>query len=500
ADFGTIDPTGLTDSTAAFQAALSSGTSFTIPPGVFSINMNLTASLAACGGQIVRGAGPTASDGTGAAKTILRPTSNVTVLLTVDGTPFSGWVQGFGLENLTLDMANMADAAGSVGVLQAQAFDCAYRRVRIINDGVNKRGFKFVTGAYVTHLDTCQSQWIEAIGATTSNGVTTLQIDNHDGNNVNLNFTNSVKIRGGAFQGSGTRFKIRNGADFQIETDIEGTGTAYDVDSSVNALYLRNELQGFSGATYMAGSPANSLINLDQQTNYNTYPFNLTWGYFNHNNQGLAGNSSLLSGSATSQYYLEIGRTGIDLMLGVAAATNGLVSGTGAGDVVVGSWGASTNLFLIAAQTLAAKATPTGFNTYGTGSAQFGTLVVQPAADTVALTVKTHAGVLHFDVNTSTAITSFNNGILAIGYSDAGATQTFILRANTGAIQAGAAVYPGAPAASPVVQTAGGLWAGIGAPNNTYGANGDFYFRSDTPGTANQRIYVRNAGAWTGII
>jgi hypothetical protein len=40
--------------------------------------------------------------------------------------------------------------------------------------------------------------------------------------------------------------------------------------------------------------------------------------------------------------------------------------------------------------------------------------------------------------------------------------------------------------------------SGTGAP--TGGASGDYYYRQDTPGTANQRIYVNNAGAWTGIL
>lgn len=49
------------------------------------------------------------------------------------------------------------------------------------------------------------------------------------------------------------------------------------------------------------------------------------------------------------------------------------------------------------------------------------------------------------------------------------------------------------------VQTSA-LYAGSGAPSNTNGNNGDYYFRSDTPGTANQRLYVKSAGAWAGIV
>lgn len=41
---------------------------------------------------------------------------------------------------------------------------------------------------------------------------------------------------------------------------------------------------------------------------------------------------------------------------------------------------------------------------------------------------------------------------------------------------------------------------GIGVPGAGLGSNGDFYFRGDTPGTALQRIYIKNAGAWIGII
>jgi hypothetical protein len=48
--------------------------------------------------------------------------------------------------------------------------------------------------------------------------------------------------------------------------------------------------------------------------------------------------------------------------------------------------------------------------------------------------------------------------------------------------------------------SAGALWAGAGAPGPGLGNNGDFYFRNDTPGTANQRIYIKSANTWTGLI
>ena len=45
------------------------------------------------------------------------------------------------------------------------------------------------------------------------------------------------------------------------------------------------------------------------------------------------------------------------------------------------------------------------------------------------------------------------------------------------------------------------LFSGSGAPGTITGeASGDFYFRTDTPGTANQRLYVYNGSSWTGIL
>lgn len=46
----------------------------------------------------------------------------------------------------------------------------------------------------------------------------------------------------------------------------------------------------------------------------------------------------------------------------------------------------------------------------------------------------------------------------------------------------------------------GAIFQGSGAPNNANGSNGDIYFRTDTPGVANQRQYIKSAGVWVGII
>lgn len=58
-------------------------------------------------------------------------------------------------------------------------------------------------------------------------------------------------------------------------------------------------------------------------------------------------------------------------------------------------------------------------------------------------------------------------------------------------------LHPTTPAG---LSQSGAVYQGSGAPSNSNGNNGDVYFRTDTPGTANQRLYVKAAGAWTGIL
>jgi hypothetical protein len=62
----------------------------------------------------------------------------------------------------------------------------------------------------------------------------------------------------------------------------------------------------------------------------------------------------------------------------------------------------------------------------------------------------------------------------------------------------GAGVQPGA--ATFLSNGANQLSVGVGAPSNATGNNGDYYLRTDTPAVANQRIYVKSAGAWVGIV
>lgn len=429
------DPAGAADSTGAIQAALNSGQSVSCN-GIYKTSSTLTLSTTANHGQVLEGAGWTNGSGTltTAGRCVFKPVPGMTgAVFRIDGTPFSGYVQGFGFENLTVDLTNMSDVSTNIAFNQAQAYDGEYKNVRVVNDGANKRAWLFSTGAYTTVLNNTQGNILDFEGTSTSSGVTTITVMNHDGGGVISNYANSLKFLGGAFQGrSNTKFYIRNGTDYQIETDVEGGGVYLNVDSSVNYLRTQTELQGFSGI-YMIGAPAPSLILLDQQTNYNTYPFNLTWGYFNFNNQGVSGHSSLLSGSTSANYYLQVGRTGLDALMGVAAAPNDFLAGSAAGDTVLGSWQAGESLFLAGGQVPGAKVTSTGFSTFGTGTLRQGIVNVKPASDTDSLTVQNATGTYLIDFNTQSGpLAEFLNGMTAIGYSGNFTGQTWKITTPTG--------------------------------------------------------------------
>lgn len=59
------------------------------------------------------------------------------------------------------------------------------------------------------------------------------------------------------------------------------------------------------------------------------------------------------------------------------------------------------------------------------------------------------------------------------------------------------AISPGTPAGA---NQAGQIFQGSGVPSNINGNDGDFYFRTDTPVAVNQRLYVKSAGVWAGIL
>ncbi len=89
------------------------------------------------------------------------------------------------------------------------------------------------------------------------------------------------------------------------------------------------------------------------------------------------------------------------------------------------------------------------------------------------------------------ALTLYRNGPAELCNWDNASNLT-----NQGQIKAKSKIYPGTDAGA--LQTAAGIYAGTGAPNNANGANGDVYIRSD--GGALTTMYQRRAGAWVGVV
>jgi hypothetical protein len=67
----------------------------------------------------------------------------------------------------------------------------------------------------------------------------------------------------------------------------------------------------------------------------------------------------------------------------------------------------------------------------------------------------------------------------------------------SGLLQTEGKIYPGTDAA--VMQTAAGIYAGSGAPNNANGSNGDFYLRGDGTAAGNTVIYHKEGGSWVAL-
>lgn len=192
---------GSFDDTALFQAALATGYSLNLPAGTYVTTANLLLNTTAQQGQIVRGTGRTTTLGAGTGRTIIKPSAAVTAVFSTTGAGFGGYLQGEGFEDMTLDMTSMGDTSASVGLLFARSFDGHVRNVSIIGDGVNKRGLKFLAGAYDTNVSKVSAKLVEVLGTNAGDRATTLTFDTCDLGGVLIDWALSVNFVGGSIQG-----------------------------------------------------------------------------------------------------------------------------------------------------------------------------------------------------------------------------------------------------------------------------------------------------------
>jgi hypothetical protein len=220
------DPAGVIDTTSYIQAALNTGQSLTCN-GVYKVSATLTMATTASHGQVIAGSGATNSGGgVTAGRCVFKPVAGMTgPVFKIDGTPFGGWLQGFGFENLTVDLANMTDVSTNVAFNQVQAYDGHYDHIRVVNDGTNKRAWLFSTGAYTTTLRDTQGNILDCEGTSTANGATTITVISHDGGSVISNYCNSLRFLGGAYQGAGnTKFYLRLARTMRSRRTSRGLG------------------------------------------------------------------------------------------------------------------------------------------------------------------------------------------------------------------------------------------------------------------------------------
>ena len=228
----------------------------------------------------------------------------------------------------------------------------------------------------------------------------------------------------------------------------------------------------------------NTIRGVGALTNNNTGTRNTAFGKralatnANANNNTAVGDDALLSLSgASAQGNVAVGYDSLSLgttsVENTAVGRSALKTGGGTGHVAVGAYAlgvTTTSNYSVAIGYQALDSVTTGDVNIGIGLL---------AGETI--TTGANNICLGHDAQASAA--SVSNEVTI------GSTAMRVMRT-------AAATYPAKDGHS--YQSACGIYAGSGAPNNANGADGDIYFRSD--GGAMTTMYQRRAGAWVGIV
>jgi hypothetical protein len=267
-DFGAVGD-GSTDDTSAIQAAMDTGNPVYFPPGTYKTTATLLMSTVAGIGQKLYGAGAAREDnGTGTNVTIIQPTSAVSValgLVAAGGISLRGWE----LADFSIDMTNMTDASTRIGVRTNDAWSARIKNLTFLNQGTNKRCFKFEEGSYLTVIENCRGTIVEMLGVSLADAVTTLFFLNCDFDQYRASYAASISVVGGAIQGTLNKVELLTDIEgFNItHCDIEGTGTFLNVGTNVDGIVQHsNYFGGFSG-TFSAGTWDNDGALFYRETN-----------------------------------------------------------------------------------------------------------------------------------------------------------------------------------------------------------------------------------------
>ena len=503
---------GFHDDTAALQAAISAGASFDLPPGVCLVSATLTASTRASHGQTIRGAGATASDGGGAGKTTLRPSAAVSTAFTIDGSPFGGYLQGFSIESLSLDMALMP--AGARGFSQLRAYDVHYGKVRVLNDQ-GKTSWLFGPGAYTTSLDNVQGALVYCLGDGADNP-TTITLVNPDIGGLNVEQCANVTTIGGAVQpaytAANTIIYLPPGASPK-GFGPNSTGMYLALGSTISTAQFFTSI----GTDWEA---LNEPPRICQMAN---------WPYGTYSD-GVHGclplvlglriaqdtlNIDFTSATFAGMYVFDAGGSGTNLTL------TGYQSGGGKGNYHEGAETFDASIFLNNSQAL------TGYSddrqsvtllidasdgaAYFSGGVSVKELISLGQISGSSLFIKPMTSGINFAAigefgcyaaKTSSASSCFmGSGSKFIGLQDpAGTVASFSMDANTGRITAGSGLCPGAGSdAHPTLIGGTCIVSGSGSPSNDSGLDGWFYMRGDCVHGTSSCLWHKEAGLWAAI-
>lgn len=449
--FGFVDPTGAADSLPGFAAAVASGQSFFIPAGLYKLSATLNLTAAANHGQRIVGAGPVADDGGGTGKTVLQPTSAVSTAVYIDGSGFGGYVQGAGLENLTIDMGAMADSTLVRAVWQGQGYDCGYKNVRTINYGINNLSWRFTTGAFTTQLTNCQGGAVRFNGTALDNAVTTITLTNCD--------------------------LLSVGGDYHVNVTLMGGAVQQPYTSSLPVTYLAPGTSPYAYLPNTEGIYVAALTALENCIGFTS--IGTDWeqggGFPSTYNDGTHGTLPLIrvlvaSSTCQNASFITPRFAGMYLLdEGVSTLILGQDIGAGGGDIAtrpayhLGSLNVAGQIvgFTDLSQLLNTDATTTFTINAADGSANFLKLNVQPAADgdeRFCIRNAATSPLLDFSTAGGSGILALNYGGQISGYTDAFTTQTWAITATNGIANfRGLNIQPGVDGNSVVlIKEAGG--------------------------------------------
>ena len=249
-DFGAVGD-GVTDDTAAIQAALDASTNVYIPAGIYRTTASLYIRTS---GQVV--IGESTGDirtNLGANGSVIYPDASVSQAIVIAKT--LDYVTGFEIKTLSIDMDNMADTNTSIGIYQNRSYHGLVETVAVFNCEANKIAHKAVAGAYVTTLLNCQYPNLHLNGVS-GDAVTTFTVIGCTFDQVYLKYAHTCTFIQAVIQGTKDKFVLAEGVDSIsiYGSDIEGSGVYLNIGTSCqNINSIGNFFTGFSG-TYKTGT------------------------------------------------------------------------------------------------------------------------------------------------------------------------------------------------------------------------------------------------------